>query len=421
MFPQVSAVVVTGIGCVSPIATGFGPFADAIRRGVSGVGPLGAFDPTPYRCRVAAEVRDFHPADHMALREVRSSPRVVQFALASARLALEHARLAAWEDPARVGIVLGTSGGPAAYCYDQYLTYAERGARRVPPAFPAQAHSGVLASECAIQLGTHGPVLTISSACTSGADALGLARTMIQAGMADVVLSGGAEAPLFPMLFAAFDRLEMMPTRFNDSPAFASRPFSADRDGFVLGEGGAVLVLEREDRARARGATILARLAGYGATCDAKSHFAQEESGVDAERAIRTALAEAGVALDRVDYVNAHGSATRQNDPFETAVLRRVFGEGAARVPVSSSKSMFGHLLGAGPAIELAATIVGMQGGFLPPTINLDARDPSCDLDYVAGAARPARIRAALSTSFGFGSRNAALVVTSPGEADDAA
>lgn len=417
MTSQVSEVVVTGIGCVSPVGIGFTAFGDAIRRGVSGVGRLEAFDASPYRCRVTAEVRNFHPEDFMALREVRSSPRVVQLALAASRLALDHAGLPTWPEPARVGVVLGTSGGPAAYYFEQYAIYAERGARRMPPAFPAQAHYGVLASECAIQLGAHGPVLTISSACTSAADALGLARSMIRTGMADVVLAGGSEAPLFPLLFAAFDRLEMMPTRFNDTPASASRPFSADRDGFVLGEGSAVFLLEREDRARARGARVLARLAGYGATCDAKSHFTQDESGIDSERAIRIALEDAGVGVDQVDYVNAHGSATRQNDPFETAVLRRVFGEGAARVPVSSSKSMVGHLLGAGPAIELAATIAGMTGGFLPPTINLEARDPACDLDYVSGGARPARIRAALSTSFGFGSRNAALVVTGGEEA----
>ena len=191
----------------------------------------------------------------------------------------------------------------------------------------------------------------------------------------------------------------------------ASRPFSADRDGFVLGEGSTVFVLEREDRARERGARILAEIAGYAATCDAKSHFSQDEGGEDAERAIRLALEMADVSPGGIDYVNAHGSATRQNDPFETGILHRVFGEGAAAIPVSSSKSMLGHLLGASGAVEAAATVIGMSRGFLPPTVNLNSRDPSCDLDYVPNAARPARIRTALSTSFGFGSRNAALVL----------
>lgn len=406
----------TGIGCVTPIGLGLAAFGESLRRGASGTGELSAFDPRPYRSRVSAEVRGFHADEFMPAREARSSPRVVQFAIACARMALDQAGLAELPDPGRVAIVVGTSGGPAAYHFEQYAVYTERGVRRMPPSFPAHAHYGVIASECAIQLGVHGPVFTVSSACTSGADAVGLARMLVLSGQADVVLAGGAEAPLFPLLFATFDRLEMMSSRFNDDPATASRPFSADRDGFVLGEGGAMFVVEKADLARERGARPLATIAGYGATCDARSHFAQDESGVDAERAIRLALDAARVGPDELDYVNAHGSATPQNDFFETGVLRRVLGEGAARIPVSSTKSMVGHLLGACGAVELAATIAGMQDGFLPPTINLREPDPACDLDWVAGEARPARIRAALSTSFGFGSRNAALVVRAPGE-----
>jgi len=402
---------VTGVGCVTPIGLGMADFAEALRRGASGTGALTAIDPRPYRSRVAAEVRGFHADEFMPAREARSSPRVVQFAVACARMALEHAGLASFADPGRVAIVVGTSGGPAAYHFEQYATYVERGVRRMPPSFPAQAHYGVIASECAIQLGAHGPVFTVSSACTSGADAIGLARTLVASGQADVVLAGGVEAPIFPLLFAAFDRLEMMSSRFNDDPATASRPFSIDRDGFVLGEGGAMFVVESPRSAGERGARPLATIAGYAATCDAKSHFAQDESGVDASRAIRIAIESAGLGPGDLDYVNAHGSATPQNDFFETVVLRRVLGEGVARIPVSSTKSMVGHLLGACGAVELAATIAGMEGGFLPPTINLRERDPACDLDWVANASRPARIRAALSTSFGFGSRNAALVV----------
>ena len=413
---RVSDAVVTGIGCVTPIGLGVAAFSEALRRGVSGTGPLTAIDPAPYRSRVAAEVHGFRPEHFMPAREARSSPRVVQFAIASARMALEDAGLASWPDPTRVAVVVGTSGGPAAYHFEQYAIYTERGVRRMPPSFPAQAHYGVIASECAIQLDVHGPVFTVSSACTSGADALGLARMLILAGQADVVLAGGAEAPLFPLLFAAFDRLEMMSSRFNDEPATASRPFSADRDGFVLGEGAAILVVENAERARERGARILATLAGYGATCDAKSHFSQDETGVDAERAIRLALESAGIAPEAIDYVNAHGSATPQNDFFEVGILRRVFGAAAAHLPVSSTKSMVGHLLGACGAVELAATIAGLHGGFLPPTINLRAPDPDCDLDWVANGSRPVRLRAALSTSFGFGSRNAALVVRAPEE-----
>lgn len=408
---RMSGAVITGIGCITPIGIGIEAFTEALRGGVSGVGPLTAMDEAPYKCRVAAEVRGFSPQEFMPLREARSSPRVVQFAVAAARLAMQDSGFRDWPDPSRVAIVLGTSVGPSAYNFEQFAVFIERGVRRMHPSFPAQAHYGVLASECAIQLGVHGPVLSLSSACTSGADALGMGRALIESGTADVVLAGAAEAPICPLLFAAFDRLEMMPTSFNDDPAGASRPFSADREGFVLGEGSAVFVLERADHAAARGAGALAEVAGYAATCDAKSHFSQDEGGADAERAVRLALAMAGAGPVDVDYVNAHGSATRHNDPFETALLRRVLGERAARVPVSSSKSLFGHLLGASGAVEMAATVAGMQHGFLPPTLNLREPDPACDLDYVPNLPRSARIDVALSTSFGFGSRNAAIVV----------
>ncbi|HZR82614.1 MAG TPA: beta-ketoacyl-[acyl-carrier-protein] synthase family protein [Candidatus Binatia bacterium] len=411
-----SGAVITGIGCVTPIGIGVDSFSEALRHGISGVGPLTAMDATPYRCRVAAEVKGFEPLDFMPMREARSSPRVVQFAVAASRLALDHAGIRRSIDSTRTGVVLGTSVGPSAYNFEQFAVFIERGVRRIPPGFPAQAHYGVLASECAIQLDLHGPALSVSSACTSGADAIGMARAMILAGMADVVIAGGAEAPICPLLFAAFDRLDMMPTHFNDDPATASRPFAADRDGFVLGEGSAVFVVESEEHARARGARVLAVVAGYGATCDAKSHFSQDEGGDDAERAIRLALAMANVAPARIDYVNAHGSATRQNDPFETAVFRRVFGADAPAIPVSSSKSLFGHLLGASGAVEVAATLAAMEHRFLPPTLNLRARDPDCDLDYVPNASRPGAIDAALSTSFGFGSRNAALVLKRCGD-----
>jgi 3-oxoacyl-[acyl-carrier-protein] synthase II len=406
-----SGAVITGIGCLTPIGIGFEAFAEALRSGASGVGPLACIDPNPYECRVAAEVRGFEPGEFMPAREARSSPRVVQLAVAAARLAMDHAGIRRWRDSTRVAIVLGTSVGPSAYNFDQFAIFIERGVRRMHPSFPAQAHYGVLASECAIQLDVHGPVFSVSSACTSGADAIGLGRSMLQAGMADVVLAGAAEAPICPLLFAAFDRLKMMPTHFNDVPATASRPFSADRDGFVLGEGSAVFVMETSEHARARGARSLAEVVGYAATCDAASHFSQDEGGADAERAIRGALTMAGVGPGMLDYVNAHGSATRQNDPFETGVLRRVFGEEAARIPVSSSKSALGHLLGASGAAEAAAVVAGMTKGFLPPTLNLMTPDPACDLDYVANDARPAELNLALSTSFGFGSRNAALVL----------
>ncbi|MBM4268900.1 MAG: beta-ketoacyl-[acyl-carrier-protein] synthase family protein [Deltaproteobacteria bacterium] len=411
------AVVITGMGCVTPIGTGRPAFSAALRRGESGTRRLSRFDPGGYECQVAAEVVDFRAEDFMPLREVRSLPRVAQLAVAGARLAMEDARLRAWPDPTRVGVLLGTSGGSGSYQFEQGLIFVERGVRRMHPSFPAYAHNGVIASECAIQLDAHGPVFTVSSACTSSTDAIGLACALLEAGTVDFILAGGSDAPLAPLLFASFDRLGAMARRFNDRPEQASRPFAADRDGFVLGEGAGVFVLEKRERARERSAPILAEIAGYGATCDAAHHFTQEESGVDATRAVVEALRQGNLSPDDVDYVNAHGTATAQNDPFETAIFHRVFGERAPRLPVSSTKSMVGHLLGACGAVELAATIVGMHEGFLPPTLNLDEPDPACDLDYVAHRARPAQIDVALSTSFGFGSRNAALVVRKPDDA----
>jgi 3-oxoacyl-[acyl-carrier-protein] synthase II len=407
----VAVPVITGLGCVTPIGIGRDAFAAALRAGKSGTSNVSSFDPDQFRCRVAAEVMEFRPQDFMAVREVRSSPRVVQFAVAACRLAQEDAGIRNWSDPARVGVYIGSSVGPSTYNFEQFATFLERGARRVPPSFPAQAHYGAIPSECAIQLNVRGPVLAVSSACTSGADAIGLAGALIRSGIADVMLVGGAEAPICPMLFAAFDRLNLMASKFNGSPQAACRPFSRDRDGFVLGEGAAMFVVESLEHARGRGVRPIATLSGYAATCDAYSHFSHDSGGADAVRAILSALHAAGVGADEVDYINAHGSATIENDVFETRVLRAAFGDRAYRVPVSSSKSMFGHLLGASAAVELAATVVAMDEGFVPPTINLGSQDEQCDLDYVAGQSREGAMQVGLSISFGFGSRNAALVV----------
>jgi 3-oxoacyl-[acyl-carrier-protein] synthase II len=262
-----------------------------------------------------------------------------------------------------------------------------------------------------MQLGIHGPVLSVSTACTSSTDAIGVAKALIEAGQADVIIAGGAEAPICPMLFAAFDRLGMMSKSFNDEPETASRPFSVDRDGFVLGEGAVMLVLESVAHAHERGARILASISGYAATCDANSHFSQDEGGADAELAVRRTLEGGGVVTGEIDYVNAHGSATRQNDAFESALIKRIFAERATEIPISSSKSFFGHLLGCCGAAEVAAIVAGMSGGFIPPTLNLHHPDPALALDFVPHRARPGAIDTALSINFGFGSRNAAVLL----------
>lgn len=410
------AVVVTGMGCVTPIGIGLPAFSDALRAGRSGIGPVTRFDSRAYGCRVAGEVVDFEPAEFMALREARALPRVVQLAVAATRMALDDARLTAFPDPARAGVLLGSSGGPGSYQFEQGLIFVERGLRRMSPMFPAYAHNGSIASECAIEFGARGPVLTVSSACTSSADAFGLARGLLEGGMVDIVVAGGSDAPLAPVLFGAFDRIGAMSRGFNDRPEAASRPFARDRDGFVLAEGAAVFVLERRDHALERGARVHADLIGYGATCDADNHFTQAEDGQEADRALRQAMADAGIGPGDVDYVNAHGTATPQNDRFESGVIRRVLGEAGETTPVSSSKSMFGHTLGACGALELAATLVGMREGFVPPTANLEDPDPECAIAHVPVRARPARIDVALSTSFGFGSRNAAVAVRRPSD-----
>lgn len=379
---------------------------------------MAAFDAERFGCRVAAEVKAFVPEAFMDVREARTLPRVVQFGIAATRLALDDAQLRTWTDPTRVGILMGTSSGSLAYAFEQHAVFLERGARRMHPSAPAFAHNSVIASECAIQFGARGPVLVVSSACTSSTDAIGLGAGMIESGLADVVLVGGAEAPITPSLFAAFDRLGMMPRNFNDVPECAARPFDRQREGLVLGEGAVTFVLEDEAEALARGVNPLAVVRGYGATCDAHSHFHQKASGEDAIRAISMSVKMAGVGTGAIDFVSAHGTGTRENDPFEAGVLRRVLGSAADSVPVGAVKSQCGHLLGASGALSLASVVEGMSQGFIPGTINLEDPDEECRLAHVRKT-RSGRIDLALCTSFGFGARNAALVVGRYERADE--
>jgi 3-oxoacyl-[acyl-carrier-protein] synthase II len=287
--------------------------------------------------------------------------------------------------------------------------FFEKGLSRVHPMFPLQ-YPGSLPAEISIALGLRGPTYTISSACTAGADAAGLALGQIASGALDGALVGGSDAPIFPMLFAAFDRLGAL-SRLNEPPERASRPFSRDRNGFVLSEGAAMVMLEAEEIAREHGARVYAELAGFGATSDADHHLQPAPDGEQGARAITLALAHAGVAPHDVDYINAHGTGTLKNDEIETRIVKRVFGDHAYRIPISSTKSMLGHLIGASAAVELIISVLALRHGVVPPTINLGEPDPACDLDYVTEGARPVPLRTVLSTSFGFGSRNAALVV----------
>ena len=403
-------VVITGLGCVSPGGTGHERLWASVTRGTSGIVRIGSFDPSPYGSQVAGEVRDFNPEDFLARREVQAFSRCLHFGVAAARLAWDDAdQLRGGAERDRVGVFIGSSVGAIGRNVSDGLAFAEKGIDRVHPMCPLQ-YPGSLPSEVAIALGLRGPAYALSTACTASADAAGLAFAQIAAGTLDTAIVGGAEAPIFPLLFAAFDRLHVV-SRLNDPPSRASRPFSRGRDGFVLSEGAAMLVLEAEDIAVHRGARIYAELAGFGATSDAHHHLQPAPDGEQAARAITMALASARLSPDDVDHVNAHGTSTVKNDATETLVLKKVFGPRAHEIPISASKSMLGHMIGASSAIEMIISALTIANGVIPPTINLDDPDPECDLDYVVEGARARSVQTVLSPSFGFGSRNAAVVL----------
>jgi 3-oxoacyl-[acyl-carrier-protein] synthase II len=403
-------VIITGLGCVGPHGD-VDALWDGLRGGHSAIRKLSVFDPAGFHSQVAGEARAFDPSAHMAQRIINASSRCVQLAVAAAGMAIGNASLDLGRtNTRRIGIYLGTSIGPLGYAMQQYGTFVEKGIERVHPMAPAQNYPGVIASEVAIQFGIRGPAMTISTACTSGADAIGLALSQLRAGVVDVAIAGASEAPLFPALYASFDRLGLM-SRWQGDPAEACRPFSRSRDGLVLSEGAAVCILETAASAEARPATMLAELAGFAATSDAYHHFHQLPSGEEAARAIQEALDDAGVDPADVDYVSAHGTGTAANDAVETQVIKMTFGARAPLLPVSSIKSMMGHTMGASGAFAVIACVKALNDGLLPPTINLHDRDPACDLDYVPNVARPAAVRTVVSNTFGFGSRNAVLVI----------
>jgi 3-oxoacyl-[acyl-carrier-protein] synthase II len=405
-------VIVTGMGCITPHGVGVGPYWEALTAGRSGIGPLTAFDPSGHACRIAGEAREFEPLDHLSQREASASARAVQLGLGAARMAVEDSRLAISRvDATRIGVFVGSSVGTFDYAAENHAIFLEKGIRRVHPLFPAQSYSGVVATQLAISLGIRGPALAVSTACNSSTDAIGLGWMYVRSGVVDRAIVGGTEAPLTPLLFASFDRLGVM-SRENERPERASRPFSADRDGFVLSEGAGVCILEAEEVAVARGARALAEVVGYAATSDAFHSFSPHPSGEDGTRAIRLALEAAGARLSDVDYINGHAIGSRPNDPIEADILKATFGEGIQRIPVSAIKSMTGHTMGAAGALELIATICSIRDSLLPPTINLQPDEAVAGLDLVPAVARSCPVRLAISTTFGFGSRNGVLAVT---------
>jgi 3-oxoacyl-[acyl-carrier-protein] synthase II len=403
-------VVITGIGAVTPIGTGVEALWQGLRARRSAVAPVTRFDPSPFRSRIAAEVPDFRPGDFMEERRLRRLDRFGQFSVAAGRLAIEDAGLVlANEDREMVGSMMGTALGGVGYAEEQYPKYLRDGVRGVDPALALVVFAGAASCNVAIEFGVSGPNSTNGMSCASGTIAIGDGYRAIVRGDADVMLAGGAEAPLAPLCFGAFAIIRAMSTR-NDDPEAASRPFDKDRDGFVMAEGAVVLVLEERSRALARGTNVYAEILGYGITNDAHHITVPRPDGRQAARAMRLALAEAHLTPGEVGYINAHGSSTPLNDPTETGAIRQVFGNHANAVLISGTKGYYGHALGASGAFEAAICALASQRRWLPPTVNLKEPDPGCDLGYLAGEGRGADPEFLLSNSFGFGGINACLV-----------
>ena len=406
-------VVVTGIGAITPIGITGRQLWDGVRAERSAVRSLTRFDPSVFRSHNAAEVNEFVPTDHLEAKRAKRLDRFGQFSVVAARQALEDARIdLAGEDRDRIGSMMGTALGGVAYAEDQLGAFLSQGIRGVDPTLALTVFGGASSCNIAIEFGVTGPNSTNAMSCASGTIAIGDAFRQIRDDYADVMIAGGAEAPLAPLCFGAFALIRAMSTR-NDDPASASRPFDRDRDGFVMGEGAAVLILEERSRAVARGASIYAEVLGYGMTNDAHHMTAPLPDGSQAARSISIALADAKVAAGEIGYVNAHGSSTPLNDSTETVAIKRVLGEHAYRIPVSSTKGYYGHALGASGAIEAAICAMALRNRWIPPTVNLRTPDAACDLDYVPATGRAADVDVVLSNSFGFGGINAALVMRS--------
>jgi 3-oxoacyl-[acyl-carrier-protein] synthase II len=411
-----SRVAITGIGCIAPNGTGREAFARALAKGASGVGRISLFDPEGLACTIAGEVKNFDPAAHLEPKEVRHVSRAVPMAIAAtaeafADAGIDTSRLSL-DERRELSVVLGSGGGPIEFSERMYHLYYTNQVRKASVYAIPSGTIGTLSSEISMRFGLRGPSHVLSTGCTSSTDALGYAFRAIKHGTAGVVLSGGVDATVVRGIMEGFVMMRVVSTRFEREPSRASRPFSADRDGFVLGEGAWMFVLEELGHARARGARVYAEIRGYGATCDAYHRVRLDETGEEPARAMRVAMTEAQLPPEAIDYVAYHGTATALNDRVETRAVRLAFGPASARVPGSSVKSMIGHPQGACGAAGVAATVLGMRDGFLPPTINLDASDPECDLDYVANSARPADFATALCNCIGFGSKNSALVVS---------
>lgn len=408
---QSRRVVVTGLGAITPIGQGREGLWAGVCREESAVGRITRFDPSHLRSQVAAEVNDFDPTDYFPARKVNRLDRFSQFSLVSAMQAVEDAGLELEiEDRERVGIYMGSALGGVGYAEGQHELYVKEGLRSVSMTLALSVFGGASSSNIAMEMGLHGPQLANTNSCASGTLAVGEAFRAIRAGQVDVMLAGGAEAPLAPLTYGAFALIRAMSTR-NDDPRTASRPFEKDRDGFVMGEGAAVLVLEEEGHAVRRNARILGEVLGYGSSGDANHMTQPLPDGSQAARSMRLALRDAGCAPEEIEYVSAHGSSTPLNDSTETLAIKTALGERAYRVPISATKAMHAHALGATGAMELGISLLSFAQDYVPPTINLCSPDEKCDLDYVPNHGRRARVSRIISNSFGFGGINAAVVL----------
>jgi 3-oxoacyl-[acyl-carrier-protein] synthase II len=409
-------VVVTGIGCLSPNGNGREAYGRALREGASGVGRISLFDPEGLPATIAGELKDFDPSEHVAAKDIRHVSRAVPMAIAASQEAFDDAgvdtKSLSLAERRALGVVLGSGGGPIEFSERMYHLYYTNQVKKASVYSIPSGTIGTLSSEISMHFGLRGPSHVISTGCTSSSDAIGNAFRSIKHGTADILLTGGVDATVVRGIMEGFVMMRIVSTARESEPRRASRPFSADRDGFVLGEGAWMFLLEERERAVARGARIHGEIRGYGATCDAYHRVRLNESGEEPARAMTLALEEAGLPSEAVGYVAYHGTSTELNDRVETRAVRLAFGRAAERLPGSSIKSMIGHPQGACGAAGLAATLLGMRDSYLPPTINLDSSDPECDLDYVPNASRALSFENALCNCIGFGSKNSALVVS---------
>jgi 3-oxoacyl-[acyl-carrier-protein] synthase II len=406
-------VAVTGLGLITPLGTGVEKNWRALCRGESGIDRIAKFDPAEFPCQIAGEVRDFDPSAYIEPKEIKKMDPFIQYALAAGIMALEDSGLRVTPENAhRVGVYIGSGIGGLGSIERQALLLAEKGPRRITPFFIPMSIANLASGQVSIRFGAKGPNSAVSTACATGTHAIGDAYRIIQRGEADAMIAGGTEAAVTPLGVAGFAAMKALSTR-NDEPRRASRPFDRERDGFVLGEGAGIVVLEERESARRRGARIYGELLGYGMSGDGHHMTAPPDDGEGAVRCMQLALKDAGLPPEAVGYVNAHGTSTFA-DAIETRAIKTVFGEQAYRIPVSSTKSMTGHLLGAAGGVEAIYSVLALYHGILPPTINQEFPDPECDLDYIPNKARPLRAEIALSNSFGFGGTNATLLFRAP-------